>query len=252
VGALLTALAAFIALSVGPGALASGAKPTITARARPGVVQTGAATHISGRVRGGGRAHVVLEERRFPFADPFAPVAHRRTTSRGAFRFIAHPRRAARYRVELAGGGSGAASRPVTVYAEPNLSNRHCNLCGIPSAPQGRHILRYRFELHYPVPSYRREAAKRVRFYYGQRNGGASAPRRLRLVGTFPQRAAGHHATTVAIRHRVRFPRVYRFDFAACLPTSEAADGLGLPGKPGSHHCGASAISARQARHWLG
>ena len=250
--ALLATLAAFTALSVGPGALASGAKPAITASAKPRVVETGTATRVAGKVRGGGRARVVLEERRFPFATRFAPVARHRTTRRGAFSFTVHPRRATRYRVGIAGEPGSSASRAVAIYVEPRVSDRRCNLCGIPSGRRGRHVLRYRFELHYPASAYGREAAKRVRFYYGQRNGGAESPRRLRLVGTFPQRPAGQHATKVTIRHRVRFPRVYRFDFTTCLPTSEPQDGIGLPGEPGSHHCGAPAIRARQARHWLG
>jgi hypothetical protein len=243
------ALAALAALAVGvPFALGQDAKPSIRATVRPRVVETGAATKITGRVRGGGRAKAVLEERRFPFTSPFGPTARQRTTRGGAFSFIAHPKRAVRYRVEV----GAKASRALAVYAEPRITDRHCNLCGIPSAPRGRHVLRYRFEFDYPAAAYRQEASKRVRFYYGQRNGGASAPRRLRLVRTFPQRAAGHHATRVTIRHRVRFPRAYRFDFAACLRTSEARDGVGLPGKPGSHHCGAPSITAREARHWLG
>ena len=246
-----TAVLAAGAAAAAAAALGARASPAIRAAAHPGVVETGAATKIAGRVRGAGRARVVLEERSFPFSSPFAPVARRRVTSRGAFSFVAHPRRATRYRLALA-GAAGPTSRTLSVYAEPRLSGRHCNLCGIPSAPPGRHVLRYRFELHYPVAAYRREASKRVRFYYGQRDGGAAAPRRLRLVATFPQRAAGHHSTAVEVRHRVRFPRVYRFDFAACLPTSEPQDGIGLPGKPGSHRCGAAAITARQAHHWLG
>jgi hypothetical protein len=227
------------------------AKSPVTATARPRVVETGAATRIAGRVRGGSRAHVVLDERRFPFTSPFAAIARQRTTRRGAFSFIAHPKRAARYRVELV-RGSGAASRTLHVYTEPRLTGRHCNLCGIPSASRGRHVLRYRFKLHYPVGAYRREAAKRVRFYYGQRNGSGSPPRLLRLVRTFPQRPLGHHTTAVIARHGVRFPRVYRFAFAACLPSSERLDGVGLPGEPGSHHCGAPSITFRQSRHWLG
>ncbi len=247
--AALVALTAIAALT--PRALGRDAKPAVTASAHPRVVETGAATKITGRVSGGGRAHVVLDERRFPFTGSFAAISRQRTTRRGAFSFIAHPKRAARYRVELA-RGSGAASRTLHVYVEPRLTDRHCNLCGIPSASRGRHVLRYRFKLHYPVAAYRREASKRVRFYYGQRNGGGAPPHRLRLVRTFPQRSLGHHSTLVAARHPVRFPRVYRFAFAACLPTSERLDGVGLPGKPGSHHCGAPSIIFRQSRHWLG
>jgi hypothetical protein len=227
------------------------AKSPVSASAHPRIVETGAAARIAGRVRGGGREHVVLDERRFPFTSPFAAIARQRTTRRGAFSFIAHPKRAVRYRIELA-RSSGAASPTLHVYVEPRLTDRHCNLCGIPSASRGRHVLRYRFKLHYPVAAYQREAAKRVRFYYGQRNRSGSPPRRLRLVRTFPQRPLGHHTTAVTARHEVRFPRVYRFAFAACLPTSERLDGVGVPGKPGSHRCGAPSITFRESRHWLG
>jgi hypothetical protein len=226
--------------------------PRLTIDARPRVVAGGSPTTIAGRLHGGRRgSRVVLEARGFPFATGFAPVKGSRLGARGRYAFSRRPKRAARYRVVLRGRPS-VRTRVASVFAEPRVLRRRCNLCGVATARPGHHTLRYRFELRYPAAAFHAEAGKRVYFYYGQRNGSGEPPRRLRLVRTVAQTPTGGDRTRVTVRHRVDLPRIYRFRFAACTRTTEAADGVGLPGGPGSHGCGAGHISLRRSRHWLG
>jgi hypothetical protein len=246
-------VAILAAAVLGGGAALGSSPPTLNVRARPHVVEGGRMTTISGRLRGGGvgGARVVLEVRAFPFATGFVPILTSRTHRYGRFTFTRRPARAARYRVVVR-HRPAVRSRGVQVFAEPRIVKRRCNLCGVATARPGRHTLRYRFDLHYPAAAYRTESPKRVFFYFGQRNGSGAPPRRLRLVKTVRQAPIRGNATRVRIRHRVHLPRVYGFRLAACTRTSEARDGVGLPGPPGSHGCGRSRIGLRQSRHWLG
>jgi hypothetical protein len=193
----------------------------------------------------------MLSADRFPFASDPAEVSRRRTGRRGAYSFRRRPSHATRYRVALVNHPS-QASRILSVYVEPLVSRLRCNLCGASSHGRGNRTLRFSFRLSYPPDTFGTEAPKHVYFYYGQRSGSAEPPKRLYLAETVEQRALDRHRTAVAITHRVRLPRLYRFALVACTRTSERVDGLGLPGAPGSRGCGDRTISYRQSRFWLG
>jgi hypothetical protein len=237
-----------LALACGA-ALGAAAGPRLSVRAKPRVAQLNGKVAIRGRAGRSRGAVMALQRQAFPFDGNFETVARERTKRHGAYEFRRVPEHATRYRVVRAGSG---ASRAVTVYVEPRFSRLHCNLCGASSAHSGRHTLRISFRLLYPKDAFAREAGKRVLLYYGQRNGSAQPPRRLRLAGTARQVRSGPNRTRVAFEHRVRLPDTYRFAVAVCTRTSMRADGIGLPGAPGSHGCGDSAITYRQSRHWLG
>lgn len=213
--------------------------PRVTEFQRPVAIR-GRMGKAKGRV-------VSLEAERFPFQDGFEQVARQRTHRHGAFSFHARPGHAVRYRIT----SGSATGRVAPVYVEPAVSDRRCNICGA-SSSSGTRTLHLSFQLRFPEDAYAAESAKRVYFYYGQRNGSDRPPAALHLDETVGQRRMGGQATAVTITHRVRLPHRYRFAIAACLRTTMTADGIGLPGPPGSHGCGDARITYRQSRHWLG
>ncbi len=223
----------------------------VAARARPHTVSYHEPVKISGHATRSRGVPVMLAADRFPFASGPAEVSRRTTGRRGAYSFRRRPSHATRYRVALVNHPS-QASRILSVYVEPRVSRLRCNLCGASSHGRGNHTLRFSFRLSYPADTFGTEAPKPVYFYYGQRSGSAEPPKRLYLAETVEQRALDRHRTAVAITHRVRLPRLYRFALVACTRTSERVDGLGLPGAPGSRGCGDRTISYRQSRFWLG
>jgi hypothetical protein len=225
----------------------AGAAPTVTIRVTPRVSQFHRLVAIRGRAGHRSGQVISLEANRFPFDAGFEPVARQRTGRRGAYEFHAHPGHAVRYRVV----SGSAASQVSTVFVEPAVSQRRCNLCGA-SSRAGSRILRLSFRLGFPEDALATESSKRVYFYYGQRNGSSKPPATLHLAETVWQRRIGGDRTSVAIRHRVRLPHRYRFAIAACLRTTMSTDGIGLPGPPGSHGCGDARITYRQSRRWLG
>ena len=223
------------------------AAPTLRMRVIPRVTEFQRPVAIRGRV-GKAKGRVVsLEADRFPFQKGFQQVARQRTHRHGAFSFHARPGHAVRYRV-VSGSLTG---RVAPVYVEPAVTHRRCNLCGA-SSTAGKKTLRLSFQLRFPEDAYPTESAKRVFFYYGQRNRSDRPPAALRLAETVGQRRMSGQTTSVTIGHRVRLPHRYRFAIAACLRTTMATDGIGLPGAPGSHGCGDARITYRQSRHWLG
>ena len=223
----------------------------VAARAKPHTVSYHEPVEISGHATRSRGVPVMLAADRFPFASGPAEVSRRRTGRRGAYSFRRRPSHATRYRVALVNHPS-QASRILSVYVEPRVSRLRCNLCGASSHGRGNRTLRFSFRLSYPADTFGTEAPKPVYFYYGQRSGSAEPPKRLHLAETVEQRALAAHRTAVAITHRVRLPRLYRFALVACTRTSERVDGLGLPGAPGSRGCGDRTISYRQSRFWLG
>ena len=82
-----------------------------------------------------------------------------------------------RYRV-VSGSLTG---RVAPVYVEPAVTHRRCNLCGA-SSTAGKKTLRLSFQLRFPEDAYPTESAKRVFFYYGQRNRSDRPPAALRLA----------------------------------------------------------------------
>jgi hypothetical protein len=221
----------------------------VTLHAKPRVAQLDEGVAIRGQAGRNRGVVIALQREAFPFDAGFETVARERTKRHGAYEFRRVPAHATRYRVARAWSG---ASRTVMVYVEPRFSRMRCNLCGASSANTGRHTLRISFRLTYPKDAFTREAAKRVLLYYGQRNGSARPPRRLQLAESSGQVRSGPNRTHVSFAHRVRLPGTYRFAVAVCTGTSMRADGIGLPGAPGSHGCGDRAITYRQSRHWLG
>jgi len=221
----------------------------MTIHLKPRVAQYADAVAIRGHAGRSRGAVVALQRQPFPFDGGFETVARQRTRRHGAYAFRRTPGHATRYRVVR---GGARTSRRLTVYVEPRFTKMRCNLCGASSATAGRHTLRISFRLVYPQDAFSLEARKRALLYYGQRNGSARRPRSLHLAETTRQVRAGPNRTRVAFRHRVKLPATFRFAVAVCTRTSMRADGIGLPGRPGSHGCGDGSITYRQSRHWLG
>lgn len=237
----------FVALASAGIAAAATASPTVRIRATPRITEFRHPVAIRGRVGKAKGKVVSLEANRFPFQDGFERVARQRSHRHGAYSFRQRPGHAVRYRVV----SGSVTSRVAPAFVEPAVSHRHCNLCGA-SSTAGTRTLRVSFRLRFPEDAYANESRKRVYFYYGQRNGSARPPVALHLAETVGQRRIAGQTTAVTIRHRVRLRHNYRFAIAACLRTTMATDGIGLPGAPGSHGCGDARITYRQSRHWLG
>ena len=247
-GAATAAVAAGVLIGAAPAA----AMPALSAHISPHVVTYTHPARIHGAIstRHPG-VRVALWANAFPFGSGFGRVATRTSGHHGAYSFARQPSTATRYRVARSGQPS-AHSPTRTAYVEPQLLSVRCNLCDRRRRLPGRHKLRLSYSLRYPRAVYGVEAAKRVFFYYGQRNGSRRHPRRLQLVDTVRQRRRPPSQTRVVITHTVRFPAVFAWRFAACTRTSERSDGFGVPGAPGSRGCGNSHISYRQSLRWLG
>ena len=230
----------------------AGAMPALSAHVTPHVVTYTHPARIKGTLRTHQRGvRVALLADAFPFGSGFKRVATRFSHQHGAYSFARQPSTATRFRVARSGQPS-AHSPTRTAFVGPQPLNVRCNLCDRRRRLPGRHRLRISYELRYPRAVYGVEAAKRVFFYYGQRNGSRHHPHRLRLVETVNQHRRPPSQTRVVIAHAVRFPAVFSWQFAACTQTSERSDGFGLPGTPGSHGCGDRHISYRQSLRWLG
>ena len=104
--------------------------------------------------------------------------------------------------------------------------------------------------MQWPVLAYAQESAKSVYWYYGQRNGSTRAPRSLGLKRVNHQQPLASQTARWRFTRYIRVPSgAWTFRAVACTRDTYSTDGFGLPGR---HHCGASSITLRQSRHYLG
>jgi hypothetical protein len=231
------------------------AATTLSIHRHPKVVEYTFVGRIFGTLSTGARGRKLLLQRRvWPFTGAVQTVASTRTRRHGRYRFAVSPTIATRYRVVLA-SNPAVRSRATTVYVKSLVVSSRCTIGGqrcsrsLRLSP-GRHRLTVVERMQWPAIVYPRESTKSVYWYYGQRNGSAHAPRSLgrkavNHQGLLPSQSARWH-----FRHTVRVPRgTWTFRVVSCTRDTYRKDGFGLPGR---HHCGASRITLRQSRHYLG
>lgn len=257
-----TTLALFVLAgsSAGAGYATAALAPGVSARVRPPTIYyrqpKPSATNISGRLSGGrGGVRVVLELRRWPFHGAFRPVASERAGAGGAFNFVQRPSRATQYRVS----SSGAASPIRTLYLYPGYENAVCawsgphgqGPCSRPPAQPGDYTMDFSFDYLYPPAVYPMESGLPVFVYFSECFGCSAAPSTLQRQGTVSQSRSGSNSAHVSISQgfSVRAGQKYRWYLAPCVQTTERSNGFGLPGNPGSHHCGSAAVPSRYFHH---
>lgn len=256
---------AFVLLGLA-GALAGGgyaiaaAGTGVSARVRPPTIYYRTprpnAANVSGRIASRRRGvPVVLELRRWPFHGSFRSVATERTARGGRFNFIARPSRATQFRV-----ASAASTSPIqTAYLYPGYENALCTWSGAHGhgscahAPTvaGGYTMHFSFDFLYPAAVFSKESGLPVFVYFGECFGCSAPPATLQRQGTVTQRRRGAGAAHVSISQRftVRAGQRYRWYLAPCVQSTERSNGFGLPGRAGSHHCGASSVPLRYFIH---
>jgi hypothetical protein len=237
-------------------ASASAAASSLSIHRHPKVVEYTFLGSVSGRLSTGARGRKLLLQRSvWPFTSQFRTVASKRTRGQGKYRFRVGPQIATRYRVVLASNQT-VRSRRLTVYVKPFVLASRCTIGGRSCSrsltlSRGRHRLAIAERMQWPALAYAHESAKSVYWYYGQRNGSERLPRSLSLKRVNHQQPLSTPQTA-----RWRFARYVRvpsgawtFRVVSCTRDTYHVDGFGLPGR---HHCGASKITLRQSRHYLG
>ena len=232
----------------------------VSARVRPATIYYREpkpnATNINGRLPSGrSGVRVVLELRRWPFQGSFKPVARERSGARGSFNFVERLSRATQFRVS----SSGAISPTRTVYVYPGYANAVCTWsssrgqgpCSHPPARAGDYTIHFSFDYLYPATVYRRESRLKVFVYFAECFGCSAAPRTLQRQRTVSQTGGGSTRAHVSISQgfSVRAGQRYRWYLAPCVQSTERGNGFGLPGNPGSHHCGSASVSSRYFHH---
>ncbi len=195
----------------------------------------GTATQISGNTADGqAGTSVELQKSAFPFSGNFSTVAQATTGSGGSFSFTAKPTIATQYRVILASDPTSQSS-VATVYVGAHWINLPAATCRGLSCHE-----HFRNTIIFPAAVAKREAAKRVYYYFGVRYGSQTTPpTRVKLVKTGRLRHLS--GTRYQTGFSVTFSTVqaYYYEWVICTRDTEARDGLGLPG---NHHCGARSI----------
>jgi hypothetical protein len=234
---------------------APAAASSLSIHRHPLVVEYSFRGKISGRLSTGARGRKLLLERSvWPFTSDFRTVASTRTRRQGKYRFRVRPQIATRYRVVRASDQS-VLSRTLTVYVKSLVVDSHCRIGGKNCSrsltlSRGRHRLAITELMQWPAVVYAQESAKSVYWYYGQRNRSERPPRSLRLKAVNQQLPLSSQTARWRFRHSVRVPAgAWTFRVVSCTRDAYHTDGFGLPGH---HHCGASSITLRQSRHYLG
>jgi hypothetical protein len=241
---------------VGGGYALAARGSSISARVRPATIYYRTprpnATNVAGRVESGRRgAPVVLEIRRWPFHGSFRSVATERTARGGRFNFVQRPSRATEYRVASA----AARSRIQTAYLYPGYENAVCTWsgshghgsCSHAPTKAGSYTMHFSFEFLYPAAVFSRESGLPVFVYFAECFGCSAPPATLARQGTVSQsqRRSGAAHVSISQRFTVKAGQRYRWDLAPCLQSTEQSNGFGLPGRPGSHHCGSASVPSR-------
>jgi len=212
--------------------------------------------NVSGRIsRGRQGARVLLQFRRWPFHGPFKSATTQRTSRGGRFNFVERPSRATEYRVSF----SGSTSATKTLYVYPGFENSTCTWSGAksqgscahaPSTP-GSYTMHFSFDYRYPAAVLSKERSLPVFVYFAECFGCTSAPGTVSRQGTVSQAKGGSDSAHVSVNQSftVKAGQSYRWYLAPCTKTTERGNGFGLPGKPGSHHCGRSTLATKYFEH---
>ncbi len=212
--------------------------------------------NVSGRVSSGRAGlRVLLEFRRWPFHGPFKSASTQRTSRGGKFNFLQRPSRATEYRVSF----SGTVSAVKTLYVYPGFENTTCtwsnskshgSCAHAPSTP-GSYTMHFGFDYRYPAAVLAKERSLPVLVYFAECFGCTTAPGTLTRQGNVSQTKAGSDTAHVSINQSfsVKAGQQYRWYLAPCTQTTERGNGFGLPGRPGSHHCGRSTVPAKYFEH---
>lgn len=227
--------------------------PTITIGLHPRVLPYTRTVHIRGTVSTHSKRRVVLDVSHWPFHRGLGKAASATTDSQGNYDFHGAPALADRLRVRTKDGS--ARSKRVTVYVVPLFTHTTCSFetptgeriaCSDSGQAHGKLKLHFGYHLSYPGDAYAKESAKRVYFYYGQRNGSSEHPDAVAFRKTVKQHGIGHHRTAVHVTLTVHAPSsgAWAGYVVGCTRWSFDADGFGLP----RHHgCGDPTVSYSQA-----
>jgi hypothetical protein len=207
-----------------------------------------ATARIRATITGAAPGDVVsLMASRFPFRRAPAVIASRPLTSAtGSYSFTVRPRIATRYRVQLSRPGAGltplARSAARTVYLTPGGRVMRKQGCG--TGPFCRPA--YRFYVYLPGRLVRGYLRRHWFVYVGKKRSARRVPRQ-------PYWLSVDQAATVSAPRRIT-RRQYevtvgfsfylgqdaaRWNVLTCEQDTEAADGIGLPGR---HGCGSHRI----------
>jgi hypothetical protein len=195
----------------------------------------------------------------WPFSASPHSVATTKTRQHGKYAFTKKPMVATRY--EVTAPSPPLHSRTRVVYVTPGYRDITCTVSGqglknLPcpktakaTLPHGKYTLRFGYDSLYPRSAYATEKSKSVYIYYGQRNGSKRPPSTLGFQKKVPQHPGRGTSTRISVALQITAPKsVWSYYVLACTQLSEQTDGLGLPGPLGSHHCGDSRITIRQAK----
>jgi hypothetical protein len=214
------------------------------------------ATNVEGRLSSGRRGvTVLLEVRQWPFRGSFKAVGSELTGRGGVFNFIERPPRATEFRVSP----PGSTSRTETVYLYPGYENASCTWSGpqgqgscihAPTKP-GAYTMHFGFDYVYPAAAAAKESGLPVFVYFAECFGCSAVPSTLHRQKGVSQHRTGPNTAQVSISQSftVRAGQRYRWYLAPCLQSTERGNGFGLPGAPGSHHCGSPTVASRYFLH---
>jgi serine/threonine-protein kinase len=211
-----------------------------------------ASARISGQVTDAKSGEIArLYAQPFPYHRPPAPagsVTLRPTGTTASYTFAVTPAIATRYRVELF--KNSAAARPLATSPAAAINVTVDAIIG--SAQKCRRpVCHQKFDVHVLVPpsALATEMAQQWYPYFGLRHGPAQQPPTPQLLvlgaGTAqvsrPRRISSDEFSWIISFSFPAGQRGYAWNWTACTTTSEATDGIGLPGPGG---CGSERIWA--------
>lgn len=214
-----------------------------------------ASSHLSGVLSTHKRGvKVVLIAQRWPFHHAPRQLSTTKTGKKGRYAFRVHAVLATVYQVVVPSLGIRSAKK--TVHVLPGYKDVVCAItghgqrfpCHIPGHIEGRYTLHFSYTEIFPPEAYPTEKTKATMVYYGRCDGCKHYPSSLNLVGRAKLHPRPGATSRVIIKRPISISRTgFKFYLSSCLQLSEQVDGLGLPGPPGSHHCGDKVITLREA-----
>jgi hypothetical protein len=259
------AIAAGVALAAGVIAMqataaAAASKPAISLQAKPKAIRyrepAPKRSKLKGALASGKKGvNVTLLASRWPFHHSPKAIATTTSGRGGKFGFNVRPKLATRY---VAKAGHHKSKRR-TVSVAPGYTTVSCVVSGTQATepcsndltvPPGSYTVTLSGQLLYPPSAYPTEKSKSFYAYYGQRNGSNQHPQNVGLVRKTAQQPVATGTTSFTTGPiSITVPSgAWSFFVAGCTQTSVKSDGIGLPGKPGSHGCGKQTITYKQAK----
>jgi hypothetical protein len=247
---------AALAVAFGAAAASAASKPGLSLKANHTIVAYRTASKLSGRLSNGKKGVLVkLQDRVWPFKGRFKTVAKAHTRAHGDFSFSQRPSLATKYRAVAPKDHAKSATR--TVYVVKGFKLIRCVITGhghtypgcgskIKHVPAGHYTWTYSIEFFYPAGVFGKEKDKPVYTYFAENGRADKPPKMLKRQKNVRQHSHAKSETMFKFAKRVMLPNhAWYLAGNFCTKTTEQTDGFGLPGAPGSHMCGAKAISSK-------